>query len=194
MVRTFPRIYNENCICVVFNIENQQARYRDIGILRSESNPTYINTNIDTTPHSSLLTDIHLYELQRKMTSTIPGGGFILSLPSPAPSTLSTTSASTATPSPLPRQRNHPLIAGSMKETGVINHLDRCLLGVNRRHAKKFSRVYEGQGGGEGEEQERGYENFKEIGRDIEGLIDVVWVSGTRMSPSLSPSKVRNDS
>lgn len=83
----------------------------------------------------------------------------------------------------------------------MINHLDRCLLGVNRRHAKKFSRVYEGeswdrdgQDEGEGQGGERGYESFKEMGRDIEGLIDVVWVSGTRTFPSLTPSKVRNDS
>lgn len=30
---------------------------------------------------------------------------------------------------------------------------------------------------------ERGYESFKELVRDVEGLVDVVWVSGTRMFP-----------
>ncbi|OJJ83917.1 general transcription factor IIH subunit TFB6 family [Aspergillus glaucus CBS 516.65] len=123
------------------------------------------------------------------MTSTDSAGGFIYpSLPSPAPSTIST---STATPSLLPQQRRHPLKAGSMKETAVINHLDKSILGINRRHAKKFSSTYgggapNGEGEGKGEDEvemegqgERGYESFKEMVRDIESLVDVVWVSGT---------------
>lgn len=85
-----------------------------------------------------------------------------------------------------------------MKETTVINHLDKSILGINRRHAKKFSSTYgpqganaqggEGQDEGEGGEKERGYESFKEMVRDIEGLVDVVWVSGTRMSSLLFSS------
>ena len=77
-----------------------------------------------------------------------------------------------------------------MKETAVINHLDKSILGINRRHAKKFSSTYGGGApdGGEGEGQgERGYESFKEMVRDIESLVDVVWVSGTRTFPSSSP-------
>lgn len=74
-----------------------------------------------------------------------------------------------------------------MKETTVINHLDKSILAVNRRHAKKFSSAYEGadaQGQGQGQQgqgSERGYESFKELVRDVEGLVDVIWVSGTRM-------------
>lgn len=78
-----------------------------------------------------------------------------------------------------------------MKETAVINHLDKSILGINRRHAKKFSSTYGGgapNGEGEGEVEvegqgERGYESFKEMVRDIENLVDIVWVSGTRTSP-----------
>lgn len=80
-----------------------------------------------------------------------------------------------------------------MKETAVINHLDKSILGINRRHAKKFSSTYGGGApNGEGEDEgqfegegqgERGYESFKEMVRDIEDLVDVVWVSGTRTSP-----------
>ncbi|ODM24172.1 hypothetical protein SI65_02120 [Aspergillus cristatus] len=116
------------------------------------------------------------------MASDSAGGFIHPSLPSPAPSTMST---STATLSLLPQQRTHPLKAGSMKETAVINHLDKSILGINRRHAKKFSSSYgggapNGVGEGEGEGQdERGYESFKEMVRDIESLVDVVWVSGT---------------
>ena len=76
-----------------------------------------------------------------------------------------------------------------MKETTVINHLDKSILAVNRRHAKKFSSAYEGanaQAQGQtqqGQGSERGYESFKELVREVEGLVDVVWVGGTRMFP-----------
>ncbi|KAL1848792.1 hypothetical protein Plec18170_007803 [Paecilomyces lecythidis] len=107
-----------------------------------------------------------------------PPGGFIhpSSLTSPAPSSFST---STATPSSLPRQRTHPLKPGSIKETALINHIDKSIMMVNRRHAKKFSSAI-------GEQDipaaERGYESFKEVVKDLEAIIDIVWVSGT---PSL---------
>jgi hypothetical protein len=115
------------------------------------------------------------------------GGGFINpSLPSPAPSTALSSTASTATPSRLPQQRAHPLRSGSMKESALINHIDRQILRVNRRHAKKFSSFIDDDDdrtpvqSGE-EKAENGYESFREIVRDIEGIVDVVWVSGTRM-------------
>ncbi|KAL4753385.1 hypothetical protein BDW72DRAFT_168911 [Aspergillus terricola var. indicus] len=122
------------------------------------------------------------------------GGGFMQPLaPSPAPS------ASTVTPSVLPKQRTHPIRPGSMKEATVINHVDKTILAINRRHAKKFSIVLEQQptqqNGNEtnpksalngereaGREKERGYESFKEVVKDIESVVDVLWVSGT---PSL---------
>ncbi|KAL5339295.1 hypothetical protein BJX70DRAFT_161955 [Aspergillus crustosus] len=117
------------------------------------------------------------------------GGGFMPpSALSPAPST------STVTPSRLPKQRNHPLRAGSLKEATVINYVDKELLSINRRHAKKFSSAYEqantsgitSQQNGSRQpginDKERGYESFGEVTRDIEALVDVLWVSGT---PSL---------
>ncbi|KAH8431171.1 general transcription factor IIH subunit TFB6 family [Aspergillus melleus] len=112
-------------------------------------------------------------------TSEIPStaGGFMQpSLPSPAPS------SSTATPSILPKQRSHPLRPGSTKETTVINHVDRVILTINRRHAKKFSSAYEDPTQSGSAQLERGYEGFQEVAKDIEGLVDVLWVSGT---PSL---------
>lgn len=68
-----------------------------------------------------------------------------------------------------------------MKETSVINHVDEGILRIQRRHAKKFSRAYEGETRGEIGGGGEGYESFKELSSDIEGLINVVWVSGTRM-------------
>lgn len=108
-------------------------------------------------------------------------------------------STSTVTPSMLPKQRSHPLRAGSMKETTVINHVDKAILAINRRHAKKFSSVFEqpqeqgrngasttstGRSGKEDEGEQRGeqgYESFKEVVKDVEAMVDVLWVSGTRM-------------
>jgi hypothetical protein len=103
-----------------------------------------------------------------------PGGFLQPSLPSPAPS--SVLSASTVTPSSLPRQRVHPLRAGSPKEAALIGHIDNHILSINRRHAKKFSSAL-----GEEGDEERGYENFKEVAKDVESIADVIWVSGTRM-------------
>ncbi|RAL08657.1 general transcription factor IIH subunit TFB6 family [Aspergillus homomorphus CBS 101889] len=119
------------------------------------------------------------------------GGGFIPPAahpPSPAPT------ASTATPSLLPKPRAHPLRPGSAKEATVLEYIDKKLLSISRRHAKKFSRAFIGDDNSSSDnsssshqrsapaEPERGYESFKEIARDFESLVDVLWVSGT---PSL---------
>ncbi|KAF5866788.1 hypothetical protein ETB97_009946 [Aspergillus alliaceus] len=105
-------------------------------------------------------------------TSNYEPGGFMQSpLSSPAPLT------STDTPSILPKPRSHPLKPGSAKEAFVINHVDKTILTINRRHAKKFSSAFDDQAQ---QESEKGYESFKEVAKDIEGLVDVLWVTGTR--------------
>lgn len=108
------------------------------------------------------------------------GGGFIHpSLPSPAPS--SALSASTITSS-LPRQRTHPLVPGSSKENTVVNHVDSQILAINRRHAKKFSGSFVpvDQSENERDGSSKGYDSFREVVKDMEGIIDILWVSGTR--------------
>lgn len=57
----------------------------------------------------------------------------------------------------------------------MINYVDSHILAINRRHAKKFSGSFADQN-----EAERGYENFREVAKDIEAIIDVLWVSATR--------------
>ncbi|OOF91029.1 hypothetical protein ASPCADRAFT_19960, partial [Aspergillus carbonarius ITEM 5010] len=99
-------------------------------------------------------------------------------LPSPALSTTTTTTTSTAS-SLLPQPRSHPLRPGSAKEATVINYIDTTLLRIARRHAKKFSGAFANPSL---PESERGYESFQEIARDLEAVVDVLWVSGT---PSL---------
>ncbi|KAL1958850.1 hypothetical protein VTO42DRAFT_3687 [Malbranchea cinnamomea] len=110
------------------------------------------------------------------MTTNLPGG-FVhpsQSLLSPAPSSaLSTTTVTSS----LPQQRTHPLKPGSAKENSLIQYVDARLLEINRRHAKKFSSSFSAE-----DDKDRGYENFREVAKDIEVVADVLWVSGT---PSL---------
>lgn len=79
-----------------------------------------------------------------------------------------------------------PLKPGGVKESSLINHVDGKIMRINRRHAKKFSSVIDDQNDADSgdndkdEEQSKGYESFKEVVKDIEEVIDVVWVSGTR--------------
>ncbi|KAI9777537.1 MAG: hypothetical protein M1839_008831 [Geoglossum umbratile] len=115
------------------------------------------------------------------------GGGF---LPPALPlSPVSVTTSSTLN-STLPYPRSHPLKPGSAKETAFIQYVDKGMLGVTRRYAKKFS---EGFGGGDERsyaisapiptgETPQGYDSIEGVCMDLEKLVDVIWVSGT---PSL---------
>ncbi|KAI9682170.1 MAG: hypothetical protein M1817_000224 [Caeruleum heppii] len=104
------------------------------------------------------------------------GGGFMPPAPpSPPPSSITSSSLATTT---LPRTRAHPLTPGSAKETTFIQHVDRGILQVSRRYAKKFSTSDDDNA----PETVKGYARFSEAARDMERLVDVVWVSST---PSL---------
>ncbi len=113
-----------------------------------------------------------------------PGGFLQPTLPSPPAST--TTSASTATPV-LPRPRANPLKPGSSKESSFIDYVDNTLLGISRRYEKRYNADFEDEAtsGIEG----RGYESFGELATDLETVINVVWVSGTRMKPQFLDSR-----
>ncbi|KAF2475994.1 uncharacterized protein BDR25DRAFT_339892 [Lindgomyces ingoldianus] len=80
-------------------------------------------------------------------------------------------------PSPLPRPRQHPLKPGGVKESSLISYLDQTVKAVKRRWAKRMFKDEElGQG------DVKGYHHFREAAKDIEDLVDVIWVSG---SPNL---------
>ena len=110
-----------------------------------------------------------------------PGGFLQSTLPSPPPS--SSYSQSTTT-SILPDPRSKPLKPGSAKESSFIDHVDRKLLGISRRYEKRYNTDFENEPSADPEG--RGYESFGELARDMEGVIDVVWVSGTRTSSHLA--------
>jgi hypothetical protein len=78
----------------------------------------------------------------------------------------------------LPHPRSTPLKPGSSKESSFIDYIDRKLLGISRRYEKRYNADFEDEAtsGTEG----RGYESFAELAKDLEGVIDVVWLSGTR--------------
>lgn len=111
-------------------------------------------------------------------------GGFILS---PPPSSIASSIASGR--SALPHPRETPLRAGGSKESTLIRHLDSKILHVQRRFARRTTFSLNALNDGAkiqaaniwpGDIQ--GYGSMKEPCKDIEELVDVVWVSGT---PSL---------
>lgn len=106
------------------------------------------------------------------MTSNFsPGpGGFIPpgGLPSPAPS-----SSSTRSVSGLPHPRAKSLRPGSSKEDMVRRYVEERLLEISRRYVKKFGNPEPG-------DTVVGYKTFGEVCRDLDGVVNVLWLSGTR--------------
>jgi hypothetical protein len=106
------------------------------------------------------------------------------SIASPGRADLPTPPASSAAASqhasPLPQPRRRPLPPGGTKETSLISYLDHGLNQIQKRvdnratHRKTPALVG----------QEAGYRAFWEVAKDLDGLLDVVWVSGSRMSTS----------
>lgn len=78
----------------------------------------------------------------------------------------------------LPHPRSKPLKKGSPKESDFINYVEQKLLAISRRYGNRFSAAL-------GEEENpdiegRGYKGLEEELRDLDAVIDVVWISGTR--------------
>ncbi|KAF2112094.1 hypothetical protein BDV96DRAFT_468914, partial [Lophiotrema nucula] len=79
--------------------------------------------------------------------------------------------------SPLPQPRKKPLQPGGAKESELISYLDHTIRNVKGRWAKRMFKDEEVEQG-----EAHGYHSFGEAAHDIDGLVDVVWVSG---SPNL---------
>ena len=73
-----------------------------------------------------------------------------------------------------------PLKAGTAKESSFIEYVDRKLLAVSRRYEKRYNTDFEDAPSDDLDA--RGYESFGELARDMDVVIDVIWVSGTRIS------------
>ncbi|KAH6690291.1 meiotic recombination protein DMC1 [Plectosphaerella plurivora] len=96
-------------------------------------------------------------------------GGFFPSetLPSPAPSAVSTRSGAN-----LPHPRARALKSGSNKEDTVRRFVEDRLTVVARRYVKKHGIQQPG-------DDVVGYTAFSELCKDLHGVIDVLWLSGT---------------
>jgi hypothetical protein len=106
------------------------------------------------------------------MAEDIGAGGFIppsQTLPSPAPSGTSSTRPSTS----LPHPRGRSLQPGSQKEAVVRRYVEDKMLHVSRRYVKKFSNA-------ELDDSLVGYRSFGEVCRDLDSIVNVLWLSGTR--------------
>ena len=109
------------------------------------------------------------------------GGFFVPSLPSP-PLSAPSTSASI-----LPRPRATTLKAGSPKENAVRNYVDNKLLEISGRYERRFEAgevVSESSHPGA---TVAGYRSFADLARDLDAVIDIIWVSGTRKSACEAP-------
>jgi hypothetical protein len=128
------------------------------------------------------------------MSGQLPGGFMPSpnSLHSPTPSTFSTSSRGSHSSKPLPHPRAKPLRPNSSKEEAARRFVEDRLLRVSRRYAKKFQGVEEGGVEGLRERQlgspgsggsygaVKGYTSMKEVAKDLDEVVDVLWLSGTR--------------
>lgn len=106
----------------------------------------------------------------------IPQGG----LPSPAPS-----SSSNRPGSSLPHPRGKSLQPGSNKEDLVRRYVEERLLSTSRRYVKKFGNPEVG-------DDVVGYKSFSEVCRDLDTVVNVLWLSGTRRCTSI-PTFIRSN-
>ncbi|KAH6643017.1 hypothetical protein C7974DRAFT_114882 [Boeremia exigua] len=81
-------------------------------------------------------------------------------------------------PSPLPQPRRRPLQPGGTKESELIRYLDHGLKQIQKRVDNRITNRKTPALLG----QEEGYGAFWEVAKQLDGLVDVVWVSG---SPNL---------
>ncbi|KAL2130714.1 hypothetical protein VTI74DRAFT_6043 [Chaetomium olivicolor] len=114
-----------------------------------------------------------------RASSTADGGGFMAhSLPSPAPSSTSTVRSIAG----LPHPRAHALRPGSAKEDQVRHFVSGRLLHISRRFVKKAGMAAPGADELQVDDDIEGYKSMGELCKDLDGLINIVWLSGT---PSL---------
>lgn len=122
-----------------------------------------------------------------------PGGFLEPTLLGPPPPSNATTTGNGL----LPHPRSSPLKAGGSKESALIRYVDQGLLHIQRRFAKREFLGVAANDYGSGSQPKAGtvrpgvlaidqddgvvgYSDFGEAARDIESLVDVIWISGTR--------------
>ncbi|KAL9005452.1 MAG: hypothetical protein Q9188_001777 [Gyalolechia gomerana] len=105
-------------------------------------------------------------------------GGFLPpTLPSPPASSVNSPTRATSI---LPTPRTRPLKPGSAKESDFIYYIEQKLLAISRHYENRFTSALSGEENPDIEG--RGYKDFGEQKRDLDPVVDVIWISGT---PSL---------
>lgn len=99
-------------------------------------------------------------------------GGFMPSsiLPSPSPSD---TSSRIGAASQLPHPRPVALHPGSNKEETVRRYVEDKLLNISRRYVKKFGQPNP-------LDTVSGFTSFSEVCSELDGVVNILWLSGTR--------------
>ncbi|KAK4913319.1 hypothetical protein LTR66_017221, partial [Elasticomyces elasticus] len=93
---------------------------------------------------------------------------------SPTPSIASTTTSPANTNlTPLPIPRSKPIHPGSTKETDLIHFLDKRILHINARYAKRVDIE------GSRYTSVPGYTSFDQVIADMDPVLDIAWMSGT---------------
>ncbi|KAL2262005.1 hypothetical protein VTK26DRAFT_2774 [Humicola hyalothermophila] len=104
-----------------------------------------------------------------KSPTTGAGGFMPQTLPSPAPSNATSVKSSSG----LPHPRGHALKPGSAKEDKVRHFVTARMEHIARRFVKKTGSAPPGL------EDVDGYKSMAELCKDLEGLINILWLSGT---------------
>jgi hypothetical protein len=81
----------------------------------------------------------------------------------------------------LPHSREHPLKSGGSKESSFIRFVDHGIQKIQRRFAKRGSEDADK----DEREDAKGYTSLPEFEKDVETLIDLIWISGTRRRTQL---------
>jgi hypothetical protein len=126
----------------------------------------------DTSQSTAFISCLQFFE-KRAMSGQADdqAGGFIpQSLPSPAPSSSSNTSRQGSS---LPHPRSKSLQPGSNKEDMVRRYVEERLQNTSRRYVKKFGNPEVG-------DDVVGYTSFSEVCKDLDSVVNVLWLSGTR--------------
>lgn len=132
----------------------------------------------DVLPHhaetNEIPANVHDVRIDVGMGSpqTHDSGNLLLTPPESSIAPSVQTAPSVHRAAPLPQPRKHPLLPGGQKETSLIFYLDRALDNVGLKASNR--NVVDLLPG-----EKPGYKSFIQVVKDLDPLIDIVWVSST---------------
>ena len=91
-------------------------------------------------------------------------------------------SAHSPAASPLPQARSTALRPGSSKESTVRNYVESKLLEISGRFERRFQSDETSAPANDMQHEAAGYSSFAELAKELDGVVDIIWVSGSRKS------------